>query len=309
MNFFNEEQIKSLVSIKELTDELEVFYRNKTEVIIPERLHLDDGDNTVLIMPAFDPDYYAIKLVGVAPHNKVICKPSIHGTVILHNRHTLEPLAMFDGPAITSLRTGAIGGLAMRYLARESAESIGIVGTGIQGWSHLEAALGERNIKKVYLYNRSNHALERFKKRLESQFPDQEVSAVNVEELTHASDIIVTTTTSDIPVLPDIPPKLLLGKLIVAVGSFKPTMQEIPNPILRAAHPIYVDTLTALKESGDMKKAQELQGNGLQIQTLDNLVNFKTTNSTSPFILFKSVGMSLFDLLTVKCIYERSSKQ
>jgi ornithine cyclodeaminase/alanine dehydrogenase-like protein (mu-crystallin family) len=307
LSFFNEEQIKSVVSIKELIDELEVFYQNKTEVIIPDRLHVDDGDNTVLIMPAFDPDYYGIKLVGVAPQNKELNKPSIHGTVILHNRKTLEPLAFFDGPAITSIRTGAIGGLAMRYLAKESADSIGIVGTGIQGWSHLEAALGERNIKKVFLYNRSTDSLQKFKEKVESHFPSLEVCAVNIEELIHASDIIVTTTTSSHPVLPEVTPEHLLGKLIIAVGSFKPSMQELPSSILHTAQPIYVDTVTALTESGDMKKAQVLQGNELNVLTLDDLVN-KKPNSITPFFLFKSVGMSLFDLLTVKFIYERSQQ-
>lgn len=88
--------------MESLINRIEDFYLNQTDVYIPERFHLD-GENTVLMMPAFDQNYYAIKLVGVAPHNKELNKPSIHGTVILHNRKTLEPLAMFDEKSSDSI--------------------------------------------------------------------------------------------------------------------------------------------------------------------------------------------------------------
>ncbi|WP_456275253.1 ornithine cyclodeaminase family protein [Bacillus sp. AK128] len=308
MKYFNEKEIRSIISMKGLIDELERFYLNKKEVNIPDRLHIDDKDNTILIMPAFDPDYYAIKLVGVAPRNKELNKPSIHGTVILHDRHTLEPLVFYDGSAVTGIRTGAIGGLGMKHLSSKTADSIGIIGTGIQGWSHLEASLTVRDIKKVYLYNRSKSSLHSFQERVQNVYPHLSVFvATNVEELVLSSDIVVTTTTSSSPVISELSPVSFENKLFVAVGSFKPSMQELPNSLLKNINPIYVDTKTALVESGDMLKAQELQKEQLQVLTLDDLINNKSKQpSKNSYTIFKSVGMSLFDLLTVKFIYEQS---
>jgi ornithine cyclodeaminase/alanine dehydrogenase-like protein (mu-crystallin family) len=306
MKFLGEVEIHKLVSSQSLIQEIEKFHLNRPEVHVSERIHIDDGDNTILIMPALDPDYYTIKLVGVAPHNKALEKPSIHGTVILHNRKTLEPLAFFDGKAVTAIRTGAIGGLSIKYLANESASSIGIVGTGIQGWSHLEAALAVRDIKKVFLYNRSSKKLDHFKQRIQVTYPDLEVVSSSIENLVKASDIIVTTTTSSTPVLPELDSKHWQGKHIVAVGSFKPTMQELPNTILRNTTSIYVDTLTALIESGDMIKAKELQGDDVHFYTLLDMI--QNEPKPSSFTVFKSVGMSLFDLITAKYIYEQSQQ-
>lgn len=207
---------------------------------------------------------------------------------------------------MTALRTGAISGLGIEYLAKESADSIGIVGTGVQGWSHFIAAMAVRNIKKVYLYNRSSEKLNSFKNKVQSEFPHLEVFTTNIEELIQFSEIIVTTTTSHTPLLPDLQSNEWKGKLIVAVGSFKPSMQELPNQLLKHASSFYVDTKTALTESGDMIKAKELQGNDLLVYTLEEMIQKKI--KPAPYSIFKSVGMSLFDLLTVKLIYEQKMR-
>lgn len=302
MKYFSETEVHQSIPINLLIEKIEDFYLHQTDVNIPERFHLHDGENTVLIMPAFDLDYYAIKLVGVAPQNKQLNKPSIYGTVILHNRKTLEPLAIFDGKAITSIRTGAIGGLSIKYLSKETAENIGIVGTGVQGWSHLLAAIAVRNIKKVYLYNRSSEKSESFKRRVKTKYPHLKVVTTNIHNLIISSDIIVTTTTSYTPVLPDIHPNVWREKLIVAVGSFKPTMQELPDSLLKQTSSFYVDTKTALTESGDMLKAQELHEKNLHISTLKDIIQKQIKPSS--ITIFKSVGMALFDLLTAKFIFE-----
>jgi ornithine cyclodeaminase/alanine dehydrogenase-like protein (mu-crystallin family) len=305
MNFFTQEDIEN-VYIGDLINAIEEFYKNKVPVLIPERIHLDDGENTVLIMPSFDPNYYAIKLVGVAPHNKQLNKPSIHGTVILHNRETLEPLAFFDGKAVTAIRTGAVGGLSMKYLAKPSASSIGIVGTGTQGWSHLQAAMAVRDIKKVFLYNHSQDKLKLFKERVEKTYPHLEVVSCAIKNLIEASDIIVTTTTSSTPVLPELETRHWEGKHIVAVGSFKPTMQELPNILLKNAKPIYVDTTTALTESGDMIKLKQLQGERIYMKAIEDMIH--EGKLSEHFTVFKSVGMALFDLIAAKYIYENNRR-
>ncbi|WP_408008989.1 NAD(P)-binding domain-containing protein [Pseudalkalibacillus sp. A8] len=176
--------------------------------------------------------------------------------MILHDRKTLEPVAFMDGKAVTALRTGAIGGLSMKYLAKESADRVGIVGTGIQGWSHLQASIAVRGFKKVFLHNRSPEKLQTFKERIHVEYPDISVEGADVENLVETSDIIVTTTTSTSPVLPDLETEAWEGKHIVAAGSYKPAMQELPEKLLQFTKPIYVDTSTALTESGDD------QGNG-----------------------------------------------
>ncbi|MFD1037522.1 hypothetical protein ACFQ3N_03665 [Virgibacillus byunsanensis] len=79
-------------------------------------------------------------------------------------------------------------------------------GTGTQGLSHLQSACTIRDIDSVYVYNRSNEKLKEFISKAEKEFPDLTIQEAKLPELIKKSDIIITTTTSQTPVLPDMDP-------------------------------------------------------------------------------------------------------
>ncbi|WP_085506770.1 ornithine cyclodeaminase family protein [Thalassobacillus devorans] len=307
MEVITAEAIKKKFSMKETMEAIEGFYNDKQEdYISPDRMHIEDGSNTALLMPAFYGNYYATKLVGVAPSNTRLNKDTIHGLMILYNRETMEPLFLCDATAITSLRTGALGGLGMKYLAKEDAKTLGIIGTGTQGWSHLQSGLAARDIKDVYIFNRTAEKAHNFKKRAEAAFPSVTFHVTSVEELVKKSDIVVTTTTSTHPVFPELDSSEWKGKLIVGVGSFRPDMQEISDQVLREADDIFVDAASALHESGDMLRAKDLRTNMDNTWDLEKIIqeNHRPADVHDKTMVFKSVGASIFDLVTVKAIYE-----
>lgn len=307
MEVISAEEIKQKFSMKETMEAIENFYKEKEgDYISPDRMHIEDGDNTALLMPAFYGDYYATKLVGVAPNNTNLDKDTIHGLMILYDRKTMEPLFMCDAIAITSLRTGALGGLGMKYLAKKDAKTLGIIGTGTQGWSHLQSGLVARDIKEVHIFNRTEEKALAYKKQAEEAFPHITFYVSSVEELAKKSDIIVTTTTSSKPVLPELEPSEWKGKQIVGVGSFRPAMQELSDHVLRDADEIYVDASSALRESGDMIRAKELRKDLEDTWDLEKIIqeNHHPSDAPDKTIIFKSVGASIFDLVTVKSVYE-----
>ena len=53
------------------------------------------------------------------------------------------------------IRTGAVSGLATRYMAREDATTLGIIGTGWEARSQIAAMNVVRNISHVKAYSRS----------------------------------------------------------------------------------------------------------------------------------------------------------
>ncbi|MBP1949827.1 ornithine cyclodeaminase family protein [Virgibacillus litoralis] len=304
-------EINKAISMRDVIDSIENYYlQNKSSnEITPDRMHIDDEDNTALLMPAFYGDYYATKLVGVAPNNTKLDKPSIHGLMVLYNRKTLEPLMTFDAMPITALRTGALGGLGMKYLSDQNASSIGIIGTGTQGWSHLQSACAVRSIETVYVYNRSNKKLKEFITKAKNEYPDLTVRQAELPELIRSSDIIITTTTSKTPVLPDMDPSVWKGKQVMAVGSFKPSMQELPDSFLSAVDEFYVDAYSAFHESGDMIRAKHFGANENNTLSLEKMIKqqHRPTNISGKTLLFKSVGIGIFDLITSKEIYEKLS--
>ncbi|MDV2888176.1 ornithine cyclodeaminase family protein, partial [Alkalihalophilus pseudofirmus] len=74
------------------------------------------------------------------------------------------------------------------------------------------------------------------------------------------SDIIITSTSSISPVLPE-DEQIFNGKLIIGIGSYLPHMREFSDTIYKNLDYLYVDTLDSIKESGDI--IQPLQNNWL----------------------------------------------
>lgn len=309
--FLDGDDINELISMKDVIDTIDEYYRDDSDKreYVPDRLFINDGDNTALLMPSFYENYYGAKAIGIAPGNIEINEPTLRGIFYLNERKTMKPLGIFDARTITALRTGAVSGISMNYLANKNAKSVGIIGTGDQGWSHFQAACAVRPIENVYVVNRSKDRLQSFIQKVEKHFPHLNIHAPTVEELVEQSDIICATTTSIDPVIPETIDIDLKGKHIAASGAFKPFMQEIPNIILKNANRIFVDTHAAFSESKDMIQAKKFGRDEKDVPTIQTLVRqgddaYKENELT----LFKSVGASIYDILTAKLIYERSTK-
>lgn len=307
MLFLNYQEVNELITMAEVIDTIEAFYREDDKsTLVPERMFINDRENTVLIKPSFYQNYYGAKLIGIAPGNVELNQPTLKGMFILNDRQTMEPLAIIDARSITALRTGAVCGLGMKYLSRKDSSVLGIIGTGEQGWSHLQAACAVRPIEEVLVYNRSEDRLKQFIERAEKEYSNLKIRRATIDELTKSADIIVATTTSENPVISDDDNIDMQGKHIAASGAFKAHMQEIPDNIIKKADRIFVDTHAAFEESLDMIKAKSFGKDENNVPTLKELVRLGDKEyNEKELTIFKSVGQSIFDIITAKLIYEK----
>ena len=74
---------------------------------------------------------------------------------MLSDFETGEPLALLEGSYLTMVRTGALSGVATKYLSREDSKKLCIIGTGEQAKGLVEAILAVRDIEEIFLYNRT----------------------------------------------------------------------------------------------------------------------------------------------------------
>ncbi len=278
-------------------------------VEVPPRNHLDRGPNTLLLMPCFGEKYFSTKLVSVFPENLKKQKPMIYGTVVLNDGTTGEPLAVLDGGKLTAMRTAAVGSLGIKYLAPESANTLGIIGLGIQGLHQALFACAIRPIQELRILDRSMLNMKLFEKRIKSYFRDLKViKCKSAAELCKSSSIIITATGSTQAVVPK-SGGWWHGKTLVGIGSYKPDMREFPDEILTDLKRIYVDTLHGLEESGDLLSPLK---NGVikreQITPLSELIcgNAVLEEGTQ---FFKSVGMAAFDLYGARLVYENMTQR
>ena len=277
-------------------------------VEVPPRNHIDRGPNTLLLMPCFGEKYFSTKVVTVFPGNLQMQKPMIYGTVVLNDGKTGEALAVLDGGKLTAMRTAAVGSVGIKYLAPESADTLGIIGLGIQGLHQALFACEIRPIKELRILDRSMKSMNLFSKRFSTYFKNiKVVKCKTAEELCHSSSIIITATGSNQPVIPK-KGECWQGKTLIGIGSYKPDMREFPDEVLHDVKQVFVDTMHGLQEAGDLLKP--LQGGVIQkeqvIPISDLICGKAHLEEGTKF--FKSVGMAAFDLYGAKLVYENLTR-
>jgi alanine dehydrogenase len=101
---------------------------------MPPKVYLDaypHGDFRA--MPAKGAGLAILKWVTSFPRNPEAGLPVVMGMICVSSASDGEPLALVDVRSVTALRTGAVAAVAAQELAREDAETIGILGCGLHG--------------------------------------------------------------------------------------------------------------------------------------------------------------------------------
>jgi len=317
MLVINAEEQSSLVDINEIMECVEValkeFSAQRTITPIRAALPFNQDHNTALIMPSVAEELSSIglKVVTVAPQNKELGKKTITGIVILSDFKTGEPIALLEGSYLTMIRTGALSGVATKYLARENAKKLCIIGTGEQAKGLVEVMLAVRNIDEIMLFNRSEQKAHDFADYIKNKFNKKVQVYTDANEAVSAADIIVTTTNSSTPVFSA---KLKPGVHVNAVGSFRPTMQELPSHAVASAQKVVVESReAALEETGDLiTPIHEGVFNASDIfAELGQIAagELQGRASNEEITVFKSVGLAVVDIVVGKYFYDKAIKQ
>ncbi|CAM3063560.1 ornithine cyclodeaminase family protein [Filibacter tadaridae] len=316
MMIISAEEQRRLIDMKEVIEQVEIalqaFSASKTDT--PIRTSLPFGkENAGLVMPSVAEELEAmgLKYVTVVPGNAQVEKKVIHGVVLLSDIKTGEPLALLEGSYLTQIRTGALSGAATKYLARDNATRLGIIGTGQQSGGLCEAIFAVRDIQAIYIYNRSEEKAKKFSTFVKERFGKEVVICKHPDEVVQNCDVLVTATTSMSPVFSE---KLQPGIHVNAVGSFKPTMQELPSHAIQSATKVVVESLTAaMEETGDLQvPIQEgvFSENDIHAE-LGKIISGVQLGRTSAeeITVFKSVGLAVVDIIVAKYIYEKALSQ
>ena len=309
MNVITEKEIYDIVKPEDIIDAVEEAYliQHSGKFIMPDRMHLSQDDHTLLVMPAIAHGFTAVKLVNVNPSNSLKGLAVIRGTVQLTDFRSGELLAILDGSAVTAIRTGAVGAVAVKWLTSAEIASIGIIGTGVQGWHLAWMIHSIRPEATIHVYDYKSDSTKRFVEKVKANCPGIKLrTSFSMEDFLSNSEAIVTATSSPDPVLPDVPERLA-GKTYIGIGSFRPGMGEFPRSIFSLTDKIYVDAEYAKMESGDVKYPLDAaMMKSSDIIPFHRVISEKIQPSGNTLI-FKSVGMALFDLTVAMKLYEISA--
>ena len=270
-------------------------------------LYFKNGD--LRSMPAYIHgqgfDIAGIKSVTVHPDNARHNLPTVMAVIILTDPKTGFPLAILDGTYLTSIRTGAAGALAAKYLSRKNAKIAGFVGSGVQARTQLACIREVRKLKtvKVWQFNAEDQYAPAFKKWVEKTYKLETIISPDIDAVTTGVDILITTTPSRKALVKKVSP----GTHINAIGADAQGKQEIDPKILKQAG-IVIDDWAQASHSGEINvpfSKRQITRKNIYAGLGDIVAGTnKGRTSGEEITLFDSTGLAIQDVSCAYVVYQ-----
>lgn len=271
-----------------------------------------NGDHR--FMPAYleKLDIAGVKIVNTHPENRrKYGLPTVAGIIVLAKPETGQLLAILDATWITVVKTAAASAVATKYLARKDAETLGLVGAGLQAIAHLEALAQVAKLREVNVWSRTRETAEKFIKRMKKQHSEMKFTiAKDLREAVENSDVVATVTPSRQPIV--MADWVKPGTHINAMGADAPGKQELSPGILSKAK-IVVDDLEHCSHSGEINVplAQGLISKEDIYGEIGEIVLGRKPGRTSPseITVFASTGVAIQDIAVAQIVHRKAVMQ
>ena len=303
MLFLSDADIEKLLTMDETIETVEQAFKEyaKGNVVLPTRstIMVPKYNGSISFMPSYliGLDAQATKIISIYPDNRKKGLSTTVAWIVVNDPETGMVKAFMDATYLTAMRTGAITGVAAKYLAPKDAKTVAIFGAGVQGRTQTWAACTVRDIKKVYVFDLYPEARKKFAEDMSKKLGIEVIPAASGEEACRDADIVLTATTSPKPVLKR---EWLKDKVHVsAIGAFYPDWRELDTATV-AESKLVIDDMEGIElEAGDILIPIEegaITWDHVHAE-LKELVSGKKKGRTpeDTVTVFKSVGIAIQD--------------
>lgn len=301
-------EIKKIFNMKEAIHIVEKVFGlyEKGNVQLPHKNYLYFKKGDLRCMPAYLPylKMSGVKNVTVHPGNKKL--PTVMATITLIDPENGFPLAVMDGTYITDLRTGAVGGIAVKYLAKPNSKILALIGSGRQAATQLQAIMIVKpDIEKIYACDLNIKLAKQFSKKYSKDYGIKIMATATIKEATESADIIVTTTPSRIPIVKE--EYVKDGAHINAIGADAKGKQEIESSLLKKAK-IIIDNWQQVSSGGEINvplskgiiTKKDIYGNLGEI-----ILGKKKRKGVKEITIFDSTGLAIQDIACAAAVYKK----
>jgi len=311
-------EIEQLVSLKEaiadVRDAFRKFRSREDSCFSRSVIDVSGKKGHLLSMPFYltREGTLGAKIITVFPDCLFKEVPTISGMLVLCDSDAGGIISIMDAESITSLRTGAVSAIAHDILSRKDSKTMALFGAGVQGKVQIKATLEVRKIERIKIYDVDSQKSKKLASELRKKYKGRAdfCSVSNPEEALVETDIIVTATTSSVPVFDG--NLVQEGAHVTAIGSFKPHSRELDDALLSRAR-IFVDSYSqCLKEAGDIIIA--LKNNSIKKSNIHGELRELITGekkgrkNKEDITVFKSVGLAIQDAALARRTYERAEE-
>lgn len=250
------------------------------------------------------------KLLADVPANRDRGLPAQRSVLVLVDSTTGAPVAVLDGAVPTRLRTAAASAVATRWLAREDARVLGLVGAGALALEHVRALAEVRPLERVLVWSRTAARVAAFAAQVAEHRPDVTVVAVgSPEAAVRPADVVCTLTPSRDPLVRGA--WFAPGQHVNVVGAPpRPDHREVDGAAMSRSRVVVDSVTTALHESGDalLAIAEGAIGPDACRLELGDVVTSREPGRRSPdeITLFDSVGLGVLDVALGAVLLDRA---
>ena len=226
--------------------------------------------------------------------------------VQLSDSETGELLAVMEAGRLGQVRTGAASGVATKYMARPDARTVGVIGSGYQAETQLEAICRVRPVERARVYGRNPERRNAFADRSAASLGIEVTAVDSAEECVSGADVVVVITSAASPVLKG--DWLSEGAHVNAAGGNHWLRRELDGRAVARASVIVVDDAEQARlECADLIHPVERGALTWQrVRELWEVVSGTVAGRTSPsdITLFESQGIALEDIAAGYHVYQ-----
>src|ERR1700739_2582348 len=312
--FFSESDVQKAIKMPEALAAIEAAFRDYAlgrATLLPRINHPLPGTEGVFrILAAALPKQkmFGMKTLTGIPGKRL--ENEIYFAILLFEAGSGALRAVVSANYLTGLRTGASSGVAAKYLAREDASTLGVVGAGVQAWYQAEALATVRKIRSAKVFSRDVRKADTLAMRLRQNFSIDAAAVQSAQEAVRGSRLVVAATTAASPVIEGA--WLEPGTHVSSIGANSRTKRELDAACFARGRVVADSREQVLDECGDLRDAIVA---GVVVPDavsadLGELVAGLKPGRTSPdeITIFKSVGVALQDIAVAISLFQASQQ-
>jgi ornithine cyclodeaminase/alanine dehydrogenase len=300
------DEVRASIDMPRLIDALDAGLRCEAAggVDTVPRINLNSRGGFFRLMPAVVDN---LDMMGFKVFNGS-ADDGVRYLIALYRASSGELLSLMDASYLTAARTGATTGLATRtILGDRDVQEVGVIGSGLEARTNLEAVCAVLPIRRVRVYSPNPARRATFAAEMGEQLGLDVVAVDRPEEAADAPVVVVATNTGlDTNVVALHGAWLREDTHVNSIGSTMPGLREIDSETFARAESVVVDTDHVRAESGDVLAAiQDGAWRDDKVRCLPDVVAAATaTRNGRGVSVFKSVGTATQDVVAAASVYE-----
>ncbi len=305
--WLSERDVTSLVSMDDAITALEAGLRSQGK---------GEGQNIPKALAAYGDGSSMHSLGSTLPalgyggyKNWVHTKRGAKAVFILFDAVEGKLLAMMEANSLGQLRTSAMTGLGTKWVAREGANDMALIGSGRQAMAQVAAVNAVRKLARIRVWSPTPEKRQAFASQLREKFGAEVVDAPSIEAATEGATLVTVVTRAQDAFLRS--SMLPAGVHLNAVGAILPANAELHQDVVARAGFIAVDDVDGVQKASreliDFFEKGEGKGQWNRVHSLGKMIaDGSRPPADADLTMFKSMGMGISDLSVAILAYERA---